>query len=186
MHARSEATEAAAITLPQLRVIPRSFVTLLSKISAGSFGTVWKATVEEPGSTGHSNDNITPITYFAAAKLVLETAPYDAEDELVQEARMMASIPPHRNIVGLVGIVEAGDAGEPTPILLVQFCEHASLKTYLVGSPSGSFSVGFKLAAGRDIASGMAHLCRHGVIHRDLAARNVLVDSRCTTDHFPH
>lgn len=160
----------------QLRLIPRECVTVTTKLGQGSFGIVSKAIVKEFSShvdTGRDS-------YVAAAKMVLETAPETAEDDLVQEAKLMARIPPHCNVVGLVGLVESGSHGHPPPILLVQFCEHASLKAYLVQSSPQETSVGFKLAAGRDIAYGMAHLCRHHVIHRDLAARNVLVDSRLT------
>lgn len=88
---------------------------------------------------------------------------------------MMAQVGRHDNLVSLVGVVTAG----PPLLLLLTYCEHGSLLSYLKKAAKNAAVVPihtkYKMAA--DVARGMEHLSAAGFIHRDLAARNVLVAS---------
>jgi serine/threonine protein kinase len=57
--------------------------------------------------------------------------------------------------------------------IVTELMEGGSLKHYLVSHESIEIVV--KLNWMRDIAKGMEHLIRNGIVHRDLAARNVSV-----------
>ena len=87
----------------------------------------------------------------------------------------MAQVGRHDNLVSLVGVVTAG----PPLLLLLTYCEHGSLLSYLKKAAKNAAVVPihtkYKMAA--DVARGMEHLSAAGFIHRDLAARNVLVAS---------
>jgi serine/threonine protein kinase len=64
-------------------------------------------------------------------------------------------------------------------LLVVSYCEHASLLSYLTDDDV-QVSLREKVGLAIGIATGMAHLAANRIIHRDLAARNVLVDSALT------
>ena len=58
-----------------------------------------------------------------------------------------------------------------------RYCEHGSLLSFLRKRTGfDRLTVASKLRVAVDVAEGMAHLAKVGMVHRDLAARNVLVD----------
>ena len=58
-----------------------------------------------------------------------------------------------------------------------RFCEHGSLLSVLRKRTGfDALQLTSKLRVAVDVAEGMAHLAKVGMVHRDLAARNVLVD----------
>ena len=81
----------------------------------------------------------------------------------------------HPNIVGLIGQVHEADLF----LLVVQYCEHGSLLSWLEGR-GNSAGQRTLLNMASDVCAGMAYLSTLGVVHRDLAARNVLVSSDLT------
>lgn len=64
-------------------------------------------------------------------------------------------------------------------MLIVQFCEHGALNSYLKRCKDAGDALRFKEKTKfcYEIAEGMAYLNNCGLVHRDLAARNVLLDS---------
>ena len=81
----------------------------------------------------------------------------DGAKELHREAVLMAQIPPHPNIVQLLGVVTLG---EPL-LLLVSFCEKGALIALLqkcAADASLDLSQRDRSKIGLDIAQGMAHL----------------------------
>ena len=86
----------------------------------------------------------------------------------------MFDIPPHPNVVGLLG------ACESPPAMVVELVHQArELDDYLeafsaVETPLRYLGHAVELLT--DIARGMEHLHGSDVVHRDLAPRNVLVD----------
>ena len=147
------------------REIARANVTLTGELGKGQFGQVHKAVLHDRAMRGD---------FLVAAKLVKEGAPDEYHRALLAEAVLMAQIPEHPNVVSLVGVVTRG---EPK-LLLVSYCEGGSLLAALKRlGRSGGMPEAQRLAVGRDVCAGMAHLVSHRMVHRDLAARNVLLDA---------
>jgi serine/threonine protein kinase len=117
------------------------------------------------------------VRYLVAVKVARDSKGAGADD-LIQEASVMIGMPSHRNVMGVVGMVSI-PATEPL-MLLLTYCEHGSLLSYLKGGKdpwTNVLTVDMKRAFAADVSCGMAHLAAHRVVHRDLAARNVLVKS---------
>eukprot|EP00051_Salpingoeca_urceolata_P001714 m.43425 g.43425 ORF g.43425 m.43425 type:complete len:1401 (-) comp11636_c0_seq3:170-4372(-) len=145
------------------REMRRGQIKMLEKLGAGAFGDVFKGTVDEQAATGVPE-------YIAAIKTLKDDPSGQEKLELMREAALMAQFS-HPNVVGLIGVCTKG-----MPMLLVvQFCEHGSLLSFLKKNPN--LSVEALLKIGWDIAKGMEYLSGMGLVHRDLAARNVLIDS---------
>eukprot|EP01084_Bolivina_argentea_P107077 191485_1 len=76
----------------------------------------------------------------------------------------------HRNIVKLIGICI-----EPPSIKIVMdWCKHGSLRKLLISRKLLSWSEKYSFLI--DVAMGMQHLHRNGLVHRDLKTLNLLVD----------
>lgn len=91
------------------------------------------------------------------------------QEEFLQEARFQLDIPPHPNIVQLLGVSIDG----PQPLVVLEYCNEGSLDRLFDSDEQVSRSLQFKLAAA--IARGLHHLHENNIVHRDLAARNVLI-----------
>ena len=82
----------------------------------------------------------------------------------------MKSLPPHLNIIKLIGIVS-----DPFCIV-VEFMSNGDLYLHLrmnENSITSSQEIRWMI----DICKGMIHLSSNNIIHRDLAARNCLLDN---------
>ena len=145
----------------------------IDKLGEGAFGEVWKGLLND----GDSAD--TP-EYLVAAKTVKVKEGKDsecvaAENELMQEALLMAQVKPHTNLVSIIGVITRG---RPKALVL-SFCEYGELSGLLKkrAADGTAFPQREKHRFCAEIAAGMAHLGAHNFIHRDLAARNVLLGS---------
>lgn len=156
--------------LPKIREIERAHLRKIDTVGKGQFGEVWKAYLDESSLPGGAPG------YLVAAKTVAtKNASQKATDDLRDEANVMAQLASHPNVLAVVGVITVG---YPL-VLIMSYCEHGSLLSYLVanaqkGSP---LEIRLKLRLGLDVARGMEHLASRSFIHRDLAARNVLVSS---------
>ena len=63
------------------------------------------------------------------------------------------------------------------PYLLLPYCEHGDLRTYL-RNPKHLCVVEDLIRFGRGVCSGMAYLASQNFVHRDLAARNCMIDTK--------
>jgi hypothetical protein len=133
-------------------------VKLLKRIGEGHFSTVWLAR--------RFGEKV------AVKQLRASVAPDRLQREFENEVKRMTTLPPHGNIVALLGITEFADTGRA---LVVQFCARGSLQDALYGASRIDFTLTQLVRVAREAACGVAHLHRHRVIHRDIAARNVLL-----------
>jgi len=103
-----------------------------------------------------------------------ESPDYQSQlDEFQAEAEFMITLPPHPNVVRLVGVTPP-----PNFWIVIEYLDKGSLYGLLHGNKTIDPTTQLNICKG--IASGMAHLHKHKVIHRDLAARNILLDATFT------
>ena len=89
----------------------------------------------------------------------------------------MALVPPHPNVLPLIGVVTSG----MPKMLAIPVCELGSMLSFAedraTGPPEFQLQTLDKVRMAHDVVKGMSHLISYHFIHRDLAARNVLVNS---------
>ena len=125
------------------------------KLGEGQFGRVFEAHCIKSGR--------------AVAIKVMQSS---GSEVLPQEVKVWCSLPPHRNIITLIGVV----CEKFTAYVVMELAVNGSLFDYLhteKNTPSKNQS----LAWASDVAHGMKHLHDHDIIHRDLKSKNVLLTS---------
>ncbi len=80
------------------------------------------------------------------------------------------NIPPHPNIVQLLGVSTDG----PRPLVILEYCNEGSLDKLLYDMDE-KLSTEKQLTITNAIAKGLNHLHENNIIHRDLACRNILM-----------
>jgi serine/threonine protein kinase len=100
-----------------------------------------------------------------------DTSPIlQAVNDLLRETVTLCQFD-HPNIVRVIGVVL-----KPTAMVVLEYCERGCLQTMLtVESPYQMLTLGAKLKAVLDVATGMEAVAACGVVHLDLATRNILV-----------
>lgn len=91
-----------------------------------------------------------------------------ARSRFLQEARAAAAL----EHVNVCSIFEISAAKDETPFIVMGFCDGSSLRDILA---SRRLELGDVASFGRQIASGLAHAHRIGVIHRDLKPGNIMI-----------
>lgn len=95
----------------------------------------------------------------------------DQLNEFKEEADFMMKLPPHPNVVALIGVTPP-----PNFWIVTEFLSRGSLYTLLHSAEKVLDSQQMNIIRG--IAAGMAHLHAQKIVHRDLAARNILLDNQ--------
>jgi predicted Ser/Thr protein kinase len=134
------------------RLIPYSSVTLEKEIGVGSFGKVFLGKLR---------------TTKVAIKVANAHIP---KDEFIREANFQLAIPPHPNIVQLLGVSVDG----PQPLVVLEYCNEGSLDKVLFETKALS-TPAEQIALADAIARGIDHLHQNNIVHRDLAVRNILL-----------
>jgi serine/threonine protein kinase len=181
------------------REIRRGCVTLLERIGAGNFGEVWKASLRDGYEENRQHDMVVAVKLVklkecrpssVVGSVTTESNPTlstpevdgqyekkleDATNDLIEEAKLMAKVGYHQNVLSIVGV---STCGQPK-MLIVSYCEYGSLlHTLKMEAADGApLTVTGKLQIAAGIVEGMSHLIENHVVHRDLAARNVLLAS---------
>jgi serine/threonine protein kinase len=139
--------------------IPLSDVTFMQDLGKGSWGIVSLAVYKGE---------------FVAVKRIPDGATGAQLSTLMDEAKLMASIKAHRNLVKFIGICsDAKSVG-----LMMEFCPRGSLLDYMRGNKGATLPDYEILKYAYGVLEGMIALATTGLVHRDLAARNVLLDER--------
>jgi len=157
--ARSNALEYA--TRDQYE-IPKSQIQLTRKLGAGNFGEVWKGTWQNRVDVAVKT--LKPGTMSPEAFL--------------QEAEIMKKFS-HPHLVAMYAVCTEQ---EPFYIITEYMCNGALLDFLRKETDSGGrLAFDSLISVSAQVANGMAHLERKGLIHRDLAARNVLIGENLIT-----
>lgn len=140
--------------------IPYSELEFEKQLGAGAFGSVYLA-------DWHG-------TEVAVKKLDLSATQIESFKD---EAELMKKMRPHPNVIQLYGVCT--DEDTPACIIMEYLKQGDVLRFLLRNAPDGSgearVPLALKIQMAYDVAVGMAHLSREGIVHSDLAARNLLL-----------
>lgn len=93
-----------------------------------------------------------------------------SQEEFIREANFQLAIPPHPNIVQLLGISIDG----PQPLVVLEYCNEGSLDKLLFETEK-NWTEAEQINLAAAIARGLDHLHQNNIVHRDLAVRNILL-----------
>jgi len=131
-------------------------------IKEGNFGAVYRGTLNNHGRR--------EMVAVKTLKVLDDNVSFE---EFMKEGVLTKDFE-HVNVLKLIGVCMS--QSEP-PYLLLPFCEHGDLRTYL-RNPKNIVVVADLVKFGRGVASGMKYLAERNFVHRDLAARNCMLDSK--------
>jgi serine/threonine protein kinase len=156
--------------------VSRSSFEIEGHLGSGNFGSVYKGVFK--GSP--ENDTRTTV----AVKSLKGLAGKEQVQSFLYEIKIMGYlIPPHMNLLNIVGCCTRNLEEQEDLWLLVEFCEHGDLKNYLMqnmrnilsGKTEDPINSRCLLLWSFHIAKGMKYLSDMRIMHGDLAARNVLL-----------
>lgn len=107
---------------------------------------------------------------FLAKYNGLEVAAKMAKDSVKDEINLLTKLPPHPNIVQMLGCASASGI----EYLLMEYCDGGSLDNIIYAEQDVSISKRVRWLM--EAAAGMSHLHRNNIVHRDVAARNILIE----------
>jgi serine/threonine protein kinase len=93
-----------------------------------------------------------------------------SQEEFIREANFQLAIPPHPNIVQLLGISIDG----PQPLVVLEYCNEGSLDKLLFETEK-NWTEAEQINLAAAIARGLDHLHQNNIVHRDLAVQNILL-----------
>lgn len=148
-----------------VRVPVRYLTEKLSVLGRGGFGVVLKVKTTSEGG----------LPALVALKQLHQTAE-DNADPFWLEAKIVASLPKHENVVQMFGSCVA--FGKPS--LVFEYCEEGDLNAYLCRAEDVCTGIQSLppitiLDLSSQIAVGMAHIHANRLYHRDLKPNNVLL-----------
>ena len=164
-------------SIGNMKEIPKNLIEVGNEIGEGNFGKVFIGKLNNMDEKSSSTS--------AAIKTIKFHAREKEMNSLLLELRIMSQLKPHLNLVSMLGANTSDLDNEGRMWLLLEYCRHGDLKTYIMEKKN-------KILSGReghdpinnrclitwtyDIAKGMQFLAENHIMHGDLAARNILID----------
>ncbi|KAG1331187.1 hypothetical protein COCNU_02G011550 [Cocos nucifera] len=151
------------------------------KIGSGSFGSVYRATLDDGRTVAIKRDKISAATAAASSTSLADRRRWDRDREaaFLSELALLSRVN-HKNLVRLLGF--CSQAGERA--LVYEFMANRTLHDHLhklAASPLASWAARLKVAL--DAARGIEYLHVYAVppiIHRDIKPSNILLDATWT------
>lgn len=179
------------------REVDRSSFTLGVEIGSGNFGKVYSGVLT--GLYGTSSQTTVAIKSIQGTEIngltinVQGTTRSNEINDLLAEIKLMSKIKPHPNLVSLIGSCSSELETEGKLWLLMEFCEHGDLKSYLKenekkilsGNENEALNSRCLLKWMYEVAKGMQYLEENKIMHGDLAARNILLSEDPTNGKTP-
>jgi hypothetical protein len=113
--------------------------------------------------------DLTLDRHVAIARARGGAAGAEARERMRREARLMARLGDHPNIVTVYDAVQDRDVLH----IVARYMAGGSLAERLAAAPDGRLPVEEVLRMGRSLADALAHAHEHGVVHRDVKPDNV-------------
>ena len=141
---------------------------ILSEISKGSFGIVYKVQCKETGN-------------IYAAKILIEPVDDFSEDSvnIKREINIISKIN-HPLILKFIGFNQNNFQNEPHPVIITEFIKNGTLEDLIKSKNNTRINYYWndtrKLITIYGIASALSYLHSHKIIHRDLKPQNILID----------
>ncbi|CAH1796517.1 unnamed protein product [Owenia fusiformis] len=152
-------------SLPKQWELTQEQVEFIEPIGEGAFSQVWRCVVHEQHSSPKD----------VASKLLKEGHVKMDRKFLEAELAAMKVVPPHRNVLALVGHCTQTD-----PLLVVmELGTFGNLQSYLRSNPT-TLTAQDLLSFAWQIAKGMAHISSLKMLHRGLTCRSVLLGDNLT------
>ncbi|XP_056151361.1 tyrosine-protein kinase receptor [Lampris incognitus] len=156
-----------AVSLSDLKEVPRKNITLLRALGHGAFGEVYEGQI-----LGMCGDN---TAMQVAIKTLPEICSEQDEMDFLMEALIMSKFS-HQNIVRCIGV----SLHILPRFILLELMTGGDMKTFLRqnrprAGQTSSLTMLELLHMARDIAFGCRYLEENHFIHRDIAARNCLL-----------
>ena len=163
--------------------LDRTAFTLGEIIGRGNFGDVHKGEIIN-GQTNTKTVAIKCITGFGTEKEIAD---------FLAEITIMSQLNDHLNLVSMIGSCTTELEKEDCLWLIIEYCEHGDLKTYLrnykqklmSGTDNEIINSRCLILWSFDIAKGMQYLAKNQIMHGDLAARNVLIATDPLNSGYP-
>lgn len=167
------------------REISRAAFTITDQIGGGNFGDVSKGEIK--GLYGENTKTAVAIKSINGPAEGVELR------DFLEEIKIMSYIKPHINLVSMIGSCYSDTQYEREMYLLIEFCHHGDLRTYLIDNKidiltakqESTINDRCLLYWSFEIAKGMEYLAKNNIMHGDLAARNVLLDESLIQGSHP-
>ena len=144
------------------------------KLGEGGYSTIWRVHEWQPDGSERQ---------FAVKRVILDRRDSEQLALVEHEISVMRSLPPHPNVVELIGTCKRkrGSAGEQDEVfLLLELCRGGSFAELLIarGEANTPLAPSEAAAAFHDMALGVAHMHQQSspIAHRDVKPENFILN----------
>lgn len=153
------------LTLNNIKIYSHDEIKTISILGEGSFGTVWKALIDQDKEVAIKL--LDKINFGESDNAAQETI-----TTIVNELKAMTKIE-HPQIPKFFGVWEKNEEGDVKFGLIFSFIDGVTLKTHLTKNPNTSSSDKCLILIG--LTQVILDIHKSGVIHRDIKPENVMI-----------